>query len=240
MSSTTQTVIRQIDTQYLISNPAVADAVSPQWFSAEYWQAHALVETIGTGRGAAWFIHTQDDDYVLRHYRRGGMVARLLHDRYIWRGLDATRAVLELQLLAHLQSVGLPAPQPVAARVVQHGLFYSADIIMRRIVDSVALSALLQYRQLDASVWHAIGHCIRRFHDAHINHADLNAHNVLLTAADHVYLIDFDRGRVDQGGSWQEKNLQRLHRSLNKLLLENETFYFTATNWEALLDGYNK
>lgn len=240
MSSTAKNIITQVDNQYLIADAAAGESVSLQWFDVAYWQANAGVERIGTGRGAAWFIHTQEYDYVLRHYRRGGMVARLLHDRYIWRGLDVTRAVLELQLLSHLQSIGLPAPQPVAARVVQHGLFYSADIIMRRIVDSVALSALLQYRQLDAPIWHAIGHCIRRFHDAHINHADLNAHNVLLTAANHVYLIDFDRGRFAAGGGWQQDNLQRLARSLKKLQAAHEVFNFSPSDWQALLAGYRR
>ena len=41
------------------------------------------------GRGAACFIEADGRNLVLRHYRRGGLIARLSADRYLWRGADA-------------------------------------------------------------------------------------------------------------------------------------------------------
>ena len=39
-------------------------------------------------------------------------------------------------------------------------------------------------------LWIDIGRCIRRFVDAGVHHADLNAHNVLLDSEDRVWLVD--------------------------------------------------
>ena len=65
--------------------------------------------------------------------------------------------------------------------------------------------------------WQAIGRCLRRFHDAGVHHADLNAHNVLLDGADRPWVVDFDRGRRREPGGWRDRALQRLGRSLAKV-----------------------
>jgi len=239
MSATIQPLTSQVANQYMIYDARLTQPVSAQWFSAAYWETSASVERVGTGRGAAWFIHTQDDAYVLRHYRRGGLMAKISIDRYVWRGLDRTRAWREWQLLAYIQACGLAAPAPVAARVVRHGLLYTADILMRRIADSVALSQYLQQLPLYEQGWQAIGRCIREFHDRLVYHADLNAHNILLNKQGKVYLIDFDKGeRKPAPGNWQQANLHRLLRSLDKLQKQHKTFYFTAADRAALQAGY--
>jgi hypothetical protein len=47
------------------------------------------------------------DQWVLRHYRRGGAVARrLLADRYVWAGEERVRAFAEWRLLARLHASG--------------------------------------------------------------------------------------------------------------------------------------
>ena len=58
---------------------------------------------------------------------------------------------------------------------------------------------------------------LARFHRAGLDHADLNAHNILLDAAGNPWLIDFDRSRRRADGSWRQSNLDRLARSLAKL-----------------------
>src|SRR6185312_24099 len=58
---------------------------------------------------------------------------------------------------------------------------------------------------------------VGRFHRAGIWHADLNAHNVLVSPAG-LHLIDFDRGRQRApAAGWRLANLRRLRRSLLKL-----------------------
>jgi 3-deoxy-D-manno-octulosonic acid kinase len=65
--------------------------------------------------------------------------------------------------------------------------------------------------------WVQAGRCIRRFHDAGVQHADLNAHNVMLDGHGRTWLLDFDRGRLRRPGPWHERSLARLARSLEKL-----------------------
>jgi 3-deoxy-D-manno-octulosonic acid kinase len=93
-------------------------------------------------------------------------------------------------------------------------------------------------------IWPMVGACIRKFHDAGVVHADLNARNILLSetgaANVKVHLIDFDRARIGKPSKRVSKNnLDRLHRSLVKLwpVLSNESL---ARSWERLMGGYNK
>lgn len=232
--------VEHSENSYIIYNEDLAGEISPQWFDPDYWQNCAEIERIGNGRGEAWFIHSSFGDYVLRHYRRGGLIARVTTDRYVWIGLEKTRAWREFQLLEKLQKLGLPAPLPIAARVCRYGGFYTADLITQRIPDTKSLSTILALNVLDNGQWQEIGRCIRRFHDHDICHADLNAHNILIDDAGRVYLIDFDKSDVDQDNSWQSVTLQRLQRSLLKLQAQLTEFHFSEANWQALMVGYDE
>lgn len=230
--------IEQFENSHIIYDAQLTGQISTQWFDPEYWQSRAEVRRAGNGRGEAWFIHGEHDDYVLRHYRRGGLMARVTTDRYVWTGLHKTRAWREFQLLVTLQELGLPAPVPMAARVCRHGGFYTADLMTRRIPDSQSLSTILGQQVLEHGQWQDIGRCIRRFHNHDICHADLNAHNILLDGERRVYLIDFDKSDVDQDSSWQPRTLQRLQRSLLKLRENAPEFHYDEADWRALMDGY--
>ena len=119
------------------------------------------------------------------------------------------------------------------------GLFYRADLITQRIENSESLAAKLAQGPLSLSEWIAIGRCIRRFHDAGVHHADLNAHNILLTP-EQVYLIDFDRGELRKRGWWADTTLVRLYRSLEKVTLLAAPESFTDEDWHSLLAGYRE
>jgi 3-deoxy-D-manno-octulosonic acid kinase len=82
---------------------------------------------------------------------------------------------------------------------------------------------------------------VARFHRAGVWHADLNAHNVLVTA-DGLYLIDFDRGRMRiPSPAWQQANLQRLRRSLLKLgAAAGGEAAFETVVWQPLLYRYGR
>jgi 3-deoxy-D-manno-octulosonic acid kinase len=53
-----------------------------------------------------------------------------------------------------------------------------------------------------------------------------------------VSVIDFDRGREREPGTWSKRNLQRLERSLVKISLELPPERYAAQDWDALLAGY--
>jgi len=212
--------------------------VNNQWFNVDFWLQQGKVEGAIEGRGKARFIEFNGVQLVLRHYCRGGMVASVTADRYFWTGLKNTRAWREWHLLDLMYQQGLPVPQPVAARVYRHGLFYRADIIIKRIVDAMPLSQRLSVGELSSDIWQKVGLCIRKFHMFGINHADLNAHNILLDGNNNVFLIDFDKGQQCQPGVWQAKNIVRLKRSLDKLN-KNHSVYFSKQNWQDCLQGYD-
>ncbi|MEE7561082.1 3-deoxy-D-manno-octulosonic acid kinase, partial [Xanthomonas sp. Kuri4-2] len=66
--------------------------------------------------------------------------------------------------------------------------------------------------------WEETGRLIARFHRAGLDHADLNAHNILFDGNHQGWLIDFDRGVLRIPATrWRERNLARLQRSLVKL-----------------------
>ncbi len=200
------------------------------------------------GRGTAWFIAMQSQSWVLRHYRRGGLIRNLSRDRYWWQGEERTRPFAEWQLTYHLHRAGLPVPAPIAARYRKQGFGYRGDIITERLLDVWSLAQALASAPLSVRTWIAIGRCLRRFHDLRVCHADLNAHNILIgqsTAVPNdqqqrIYLIDFDRGSLRKPGFWQDANLVRLRRSLEKIAWGLPTERFTEDDWHGLLDGYQQ
>jgi 3-deoxy-D-manno-octulosonic acid kinase len=120
-------------------------------------------------------------------------------------------------------------------------LFYTADLITRRIADARTLAECLASGRLDGELAELVGALVARFHRAGIWHADLNAHNVLVTA-EQLYLIDFDRGRQrEPAESWQQGNLQRLRRSLVKLgaAAQGEAA-FEEQLWKPLIYRYER
>ena len=111
---------------------------------------------------------------------------------------------------------------------------------MRRIPDAQTLAERLAAGSLDTDLAQETGALVARFHREGIWHADLNAHNVLVTASA-LYLIDFDRGRQrrdDEG--WRWSNLKRLRRSLLKLGAAAQGAAFEQTVWAPLIYGYER
>ncbi|MGY0504046.1 3-deoxy-D-manno-octulosonic acid kinase [Luteimonas sp. e5] len=186
-----------------------------EWFEASHWGEAA--QSVGSGgRGAAWFIDAPWGAMVLRRYLRGGLVARISHDRYLWQGEAAVRSFAEFHLLQQLLQRELPVPRPLAAAYWRHGLAYRAAILIERIAGVRSLAdALLA----DAAPWRQSGELIARFHRHGLWHADLNAHNLLFDGQGKGWMIDFDRSRLraEGDGRWRRANLARLRRSLDKV-----------------------
>jgi 3-deoxy-D-manno-octulosonic acid kinase len=188
-------------------------------FDPSYWQAQDALETTRGGRGTVSFVHAgPDQHWVLRHYKRGVLIGKVLTDQYWWNGSEATRCFREWRLLAHMHGLGLPVPVPVAARYKRSGLIYRADLLTVEIPGARTLTQCLERAVLDASVWQRIGIALARFHAIGVHHADLNANNIVFDANDVVHVLDFDRGRIREvNDAWINAVLERLSRSLNKL-----------------------
>lgn len=207
-------------------------------FDPEHWRTLSQLSETPSGRGMSWFVGGANRPWVLRHYRRGGWPGRFIRDTYLWLGESRTRPVAEWNLLFDLHAQGLPVPRPVAARVNRTGLWYTGDIITQRL-DAMPLSGVLAHGDLDVDLWHAAGRAIRQLHDAGVFHADLNAHNILFDKKGRVYLIDFDKGVRRTGSGWQQRNLQRLARSLAKIL-GSRWATVRQGGWPELLKAYER
>lgn len=207
-------------------------------FEPAHWQAQGALETARGGRGTVAFVRTQAGRrWVLRHYRRGGLMARLVDDQYLWTGADRTRSFREWRLLRQLRAWGLPVPQPIAARYQRSGLFYRADLITAELPVRRTLTQALQAGPLPAESWQAVGACVGILHARGVQHADLNAHNLLLGDERTVFVLDFDRGRIRERGAWEQDVLERLQRSLRKVTAGLPADRFGDGQWQALLAG---
>jgi 3-deoxy-D-manno-octulosonic acid kinase len=226
-----------------LGNPLKSAAQS--LFDPNYWSARGELEPVSAGRGSAWFIGPAPHPFVLRHYRRGGFIARVSLDRYWWMGEDRVRAFAEWRLLDHLVRKGLRVPKPAAAGYRREGATYRCDLITERITGAQTLSAALAAACLAESTWRAIGTALARLHGwgvdlngQGVDHADLNAHNILLDGDAAVSVIDFDRARLRFPGAWTAGNLQRLRRSLMKISAALPPGRFTDAAWAQILAGY--
>lgn len=224
--------------------PELVQHITPNWFDLNWWQQQGVELKSASGRGKSYFIDYEIEGetvpMVWRHYLRGGKAASVSEDKYLWLGLDRTRAYQETFLTSELYERGLPVPKPLAAMVVRKGLRYSADFLTERIPNSETLAdRLIAGEAID---WYRVGDTVGRFHVYKVDHSDLNCRNILIDDEQETFLIDFDRCffRVKDKG-WREKNLLRLESSLNKLVDEGilDASALVA-GLKTFLEGYNE
>lgn len=240
-SSNNESLVR-IGKRHILYDASLIEHPQAGLFDIDRAQHHAGQQSLAEGRGHAVFFRNDGLDLVLKHYQRGGRMAALLGDRYIGIDCNRSRSFREWRLLRQMRELELPVPAPVAASCTRHGMFYRADLITLQLNNVVTLADYLLESECNEAGWAAVGSCIRRFHDASVYHADLNARNILFDAErNRVYLVDFDKGAIRYlGNSWKASNLARLHRSLLKFKSLNQVFHFNQDNWNALINGYNK
>lgn len=215
------------------------DKFDQNMLSSAYWQQKKSIIGSAQGRGTTYFLKYLKNEWVLRHYYRGGLIGKLINDSYLFTGFDKTRAAKEYNLLKTLVALKLPAPKPIAYRIKKSGLTYQADILSTRVTNAQDLVAMLSTQSVSEALWRKIGACINTFHQQGIYHHDLNAHNILIDDKEKVWLIDFDQGeqRAPQQ-AWQQNNLNRLLRSFNKEKSKLLVFHWQADNWQYLIEGY--
>lgn len=200
----------------------------------------ATATPAGHGRGAVWWQHAGGHWLLLRHYRRGGLVGRLIADRFLREPRPRSRAMAEFALLQRMRGWGLPVPRPAAARWQAAGpLHYRADILLERLDGAQDLAHTLRQRALAAAEWQAVGAAIAAMHAHGVDHADLNCRNLMHDPqSGAVWIIDLDRGAVRAPGRWQAANLERLRHSLRKEAHRLPHWHWTEADWDALRAGY--
>lgn len=228
----------------------IMQAPCVEHFNPSFWSGRGAVTGSAGGRRLAYFIEDATElastgtlHMVLRHYYRGGLVAKLSEDLFVGRDIARSRAMQEFSLLAYMHRANLPVPKPYAALCSKHGLFYRSDILIEQLPCDSDLYTALQKSPLNAGQWQGLGRVIAQFHQAGIYHSDLNCHNVLIREqGEHTdfWIIDFDKCEQRSRGKWQDKNLARLLRSFNKEQRQHPSFHFSAQDWAHLMDGYHE
>lgn len=229
---------KTFDSHVILFDAEHFSAPIPKMFTGQYWRTLDAITGQAIGRGTTYFFQHKKNEYVLRHYRRGGLVGKILSDQYLYIGLERSRAWQEFKLLQHMITLNLTCPTPIAAMLKKSGLYYQADIISIKIPYAQDLHHLLLEKSLTSDVWQKIGQTIAKFHNHQIYHHDLNIHNIMLDAEHRVWLIDFDKCGIKQGNNWKESNIARLKRSFEKeKRLRN--IHWQQPNWEILVSAYN-
>jgi len=213
---------------------------APAWFDPAYWQARGEAVRLDGGRGATWRLQAQWGDAVLRLFRRGGRIRYLSHDRYWFRGWEASRSIREWRLLAELRAAGLAVPAPLAALCWRSGLSYRAGLMTALVPGARTAGAVLASGDCDTeAVGQAVGARLAGFHAAGLHHADLNLGNILQDHHGQWWLIDLDRGcryrRLPP--ALRRMNLRRLRRSLEAEALSART---RSEFWVGLCRGYRQ
>ncbi len=222
---------------WIIATSQVRDEIDLQWFDDKYWLNQGRLLGASSGRGSAWMVKSEQGKMMLRHYYRGGIPAKFIKDKYLWLGQKHTRSFSEFYLLEKMIELQLPVPKPVAALVCKSGLFYQANILIEYINHTSTFAKILNTNN-NSDSWKNIGKTIALFHNHGIYHADLNAHNILINE-ERIYLIDFDHSYQRASKlSWQQANLIRLKRSIDKLTTSNH-IENNNNKWQLLLDSYN-
>lgn len=218
------------DTDQLEVKPHV---FNPQWLT----ENECVTAQFSSGRGVAWCFRLNDKEYVLKPFRRGGLVAKFNAGHYLYLGLERSRAFREFRLLTELSTLRLPVPAPVAARVQRRAFYYTCDLISERL-PAAPLTHLLSLSE-DVALGKAIGQLVAKFHSVGLDHPDLNPSNILYGNTQ-LYLIDFDGARLHHCAKqhgvipWRQANLRRFRRAVIKHFGPVKSDQL----WQSVLAGY--
>ncbi len=158
---------------------------------------------------------------VVRHAVRGGLLGKLVHDRFV----SPTRSARELAAAYRLKLSGVPTPEVVAVVTYPAGpMLRRADVATRYIEGGADLAAVFGDARNDDQrrpILDAVARLLTSLADAGAQHPDLNLKNILVTSAEHGYvghILDVDRVNFHVPGDpmLARANLDRLVRSLRK------------------------
>lgn len=148
------------------------------------------------GRGGVGRLCANGVDLVVRPFRRGGALGRLLQDRYA----RPERAKRELEVLAALRNEGVPVVVPVAAVARRGRAFWRLRLCTERVADALPAPAFLAAHPASRRfAVEAIAIVVRLAFDAGLHHPDLHLDNVLCAVrGDKVraVLVDLDRATL--------------------------------------------
>ena len=188
-------------------------------FSALDSSNESMIRVKQAGRGSVSYFTHAEKSMVHKHYLRGGLVSKLIFDRYLWLNVELTRSFVEFRALEEMSQLGLPVPRPIAARVKRRGVSYTADLITEKLDNTKTLGDCLYDQSFTEQIFSTIGETIKDFHATGCYHPDLNVENILIDESQKVFLLDFDRWkRKEESKRIGITNIKRLESSIRKRL----------------------
>ena len=190
--------------------------------SLHEWAAAVPDATAFQGRATAWGVRLPGAsiDVVVRHARRGGLLAGLRGDRFVWPG----RAPWELEASLRLQEAGVRTADVVSYALYEAGPgFCRCDVVTKRLPSGADFpNAWAEAQEPEREgLLIAVGSLLRDLRAAGARHADLNAKNLHMAREAgrwHAWVLDVDRvgflspNDPDVG----QQNFDRLERSIRK------------------------
>ncbi len=220
----------------------VATRVRPELLSAGIQEPEnlssspAVSEWVDGGRARHPIFSAGKNLWLLKAYRRGGMVPLWNADRY-W---SRRRFLRELETAVRAVQAGVPTIAPIALVLRPAGwagAFRAWQVVpylpgvrpLREFLNGVAPGAQEAGPVLGA-VFQAAGAAVRRMHEVKIDHPDLHIGNILVRLASppgegsnavlrgaEAFIVDWDKARYRPVRSWNpHRNLFRLWRSALK------------------------
>ncbi len=184
----------------------------------------------GGRRDLRVFIPQGEEDrrLIIRSYGRGGLLRRLLGNRFLF----GSRPFREMVITEAIRRRGIPTMKVVAAlRRTTWGPFYQGELISEEIPEARDVVSVFssfgeaptkKESALRREIPRQAGRAIRFMHDQGVYHGDLNLKNLLVQTANpnrpQVYVIDLDGSRIAERLSTKRKmrNIFRLNRSVEK------------------------
>jgi 3-deoxy-D-manno-octulosonic acid kinase len=160
------------------------------------------------GRGSVSRIKLEGiGGVVVKHYRRGGMLAHLISKTYLKVGKP--RSQLEYEQMRIVGRFGVQTPEPIIY-AYKGGFFYRAWLVTREVEQSLSmaqLSRIAPERAVDAMP----GLCqqMALLVANRIRHADFHPGNVLVDHRNQVYIIDFDKTGFYRG---RKSDLEKIYK----------------------------
>jgi hypothetical protein len=171
-------------------------------------------------------------DVVVRHATRGGLISKIVNDRYV----APTRGIVELLNSERLRKQGVRTPRLVAYAVYPAGpMLRRLDVATREVPNAYDLAEVFSAplsQQNKHEALAAVSELIGSLTHAGAHHADLNLKNIVLSREGDVerrvraFVLDVDRVRFNVPGDplVARANMDRLLRSLEKLRSRGEIF----------------
>ncbi len=180
-------------------------------------QTPPLSDAVLGGRSSVSF-HRLDNlgPLVVKHYRRGGLLGRLVKRRYVRWG--KSRSQLEFELLLKARDLGINVPEPLLFANRGYPI-YRTWLVTREIKSPLALARLsLNDEKRTRQAMTAVGEQISRLIDHRILHVDLHPGNIVVDQQDRVFILDFDKGKIFRGpkAKLRDRYINRWQRAVSQ------------------------